>query len=252
MMADLRFDPVAKLYARIRPTYPAKVYEHLLRAGGKQRFAAGVDIGCGGGQSLHGLSLIADQVTGVEPAEGLREEARRKYPQCTVVEGSGERTGLPDHAFDVATIATAFYWMDAALVLREIQRLVKPGGVFATYKYDFPRAHGAAADVVERHLWQRWEPHRSPKLKGLDRTAELMEHSGYFSNIESPTVPYVIDYLVPQFVEFLASTSYVSAYMRTLEAPDDYLALFTRELAAVVGDHSPVSFDIYMNIGVRK
>ncbi|HEU4727012.1 MAG TPA: class I SAM-dependent methyltransferase [Kofleriaceae bacterium] len=251
-MADLRFDPVAKLYARIRPTYPAKVYEHLLRVGGKTRFASGVDIGCGGGQSLHGLSLICDKVTGIEPAEGLREEARRKYPQCAVLEGAGERTGLPDRSYDVATIATAFYWMDAAAVLREIQRIVVPGGVFATYKYDFPRAHGAAADVVERHLWQRWEAHRSPKLKGIDRTAELMEQSGYFASVESPTVPYVIDYLVPQFVDFLASTSYVSAYMRTLEKPDEYLALLTRELTAVVGERSPVSFDIYMNIGVVK
>lgn len=251
-MADLRFDPVAKLYARVRPTYPRQVYDHLLRVGNKPRFARGADIGCGGGQSLYGLSLVADEVVGVEPADGLREEAQRKYPQWQIVAGSGEETRLPDQRFDVATIATAFYWMDAAAVLAEIKRIVVPGGVFATYKYDLPRPHGAALEVFDRHLWQHWDAHRSQKLRDPDRTDVLMRESGYFSAVESPVVPYVLDYTVPQFVDFIASTSYCSAYLRTLEAPDRYLEELTRELSQAVGERCPVSFDIYMNIGVLK
>jgi SAM-dependent methyltransferase len=251
-MADLRFDPVAKLYAQVRPTYPDAVYDHLLRLGRRERFACGVDIGCGGGQSLHGLARIADKVIGVEPADGLRAEAQRKYPDRSIVAGTGERTGLADGCCDVATIATAFYWMDAEAVLTEIRRIVVPHGVFATYKYDFPRAHGTAGSVVEQHLLRHWDAHRSKKLTDKDRTAELMEQSAYFAEIESPVVPYVIDYTVPQFVQFLASTSYVSAYLRDLDAPDAYLAGLTRELSDASGDRLPVSFDIFMNIGVLK
>jgi SAM-dependent methyltransferase len=252
MTADLRFDPVAKLYARVRPTYPAEVYGHILKASGKARFASGADIGCGGGQSLVGLATIADSVVGVEPAQGLREEAARKYPQWKVLAGTGEHTGLPGGSFDVATIATAFYWMDAKAVFAEMKRILVPGGVFATYKYDFPRAHGAAGPIVEKHLWAHWDAHRSNKLKDADRTADLMRESGLFASVESPMVPYVLDYTVPQFVDFLASTSYVSAFLRTLDAPDAYLDALTRELRAAVGERCPVSFDIFMNVGVLR
>jgi ubiquinone/menaquinone biosynthesis C-methylase UbiE len=252
MRATEVFDRVATLYKKVRPTYPQAVYGHLTRALGLARFGVAVDVGCGAGQSLAGLMKISDQVIGIEPADGLRGEAQASYPALHIAKGSGEATGLPDASADLITVATAFYWFDKKAALAEVNRVLRRPGVFATYKYDFPRPYGPAGAVAERHLMKHWDAHRSRKLVDYDDTADLMRSSGYFDTVESPIVPYPIDYDAASFAEFMCSTSYVSAFLRTLTNPQEYVERFVAELREVAPGTIKVSFDIFMNIGTRR
>jgi SAM-dependent methyltransferase len=56
----------------------------------------------------------------------------------TVAAGSAEATGLPDACADIVTASQAMHWFDPARALPEIARILRPGGVFAAYDYDWP------------------------------------------------------------------------------------------------------------------
>ncbi|MEE8516543.1 MAG: class I SAM-dependent methyltransferase [Alphaproteobacteria bacterium] len=252
-MPDLRFNDVADIYSSARPAYPEEVYLQLLEAAAAPSFAVAVDIGCGAGQSLSGLIPIAETVIGVEPADKLRAAARKAFPGIEIVEGTGEATGLATASSGLITIATAFYWMDREKVLEEASRVLKPGGVFSAYKYDLLKAIGPVGDIVAAHLSAHWDAHRDPRLTGHDDTADVMRNGGLFASVTSQTIANRIDYPSAEaFVQFWRSTSYVSAYLRTLADPQAYLDGLVEDMCAVHAGAIEVNADIVMHIGKLK
>lgn len=253
-MEGLQFDRLADLYSRVRPTYPARVYRALLDALGADRVAAAVDLGCGSGQSVAGLLPIADRVVGVEPADRLRAEAEAAYPEAQFLKGSGEAVPVPAASADIVTVANAFYWMDMAAALREVDRVLRRPGVFATYKYDFPRIHDAAADhVLRKQLAQHWDAHRSRRLTDPDPTADLMRASGYFSAVTTPVIPYTLDYDPAGFAGFMSSTSYVSSFLDTVSDPRAWLDRFAAQLRdAAQSERLVVTLVLFLNVGVTR
>jgi SAM-dependent methyltransferase len=254
MTEGLQFDRWAELYSRVRPTYPARVYRVLLDALGVDRLAVAVDLGAGAGQSVAGLLPIADRVIGVEPSNALRVEAQAAYPQATFLPGSGESIPLPVGSATAVTVANAFYWMDMPVALREIDRVLARPGVFLTYKYDFPRIHDAAADrVLRAHLGRHWDVHRSRRLTDDDPTADLMRASGYFARVETPVVPYTLDYDARGFASFMSSTSYVRGFLDTVPDRHAYLERLVAELeAAAGGARLAVTLVLFLNVGVKS
>ncbi len=53
-------------------------------------------------------------------------------------EGFSHATGLPDACADIVTCSQALHWMEPMGTFREAARILRPGGVFAAYDYDWP------------------------------------------------------------------------------------------------------------------
>src|SRR4051794_19046780 len=53
-------------------------------------------------------------------------------------EGVAHQTGLPDGCADIVTAAQSLHWMEPTATLAEIARILRPGGLFAAYDYDWP------------------------------------------------------------------------------------------------------------------
>jgi SAM-dependent methyltransferase len=70
-------------------------------------------------------------------AEG-RIAARGLAPRARTIGAYGNATGLPDGAVDIVTCSQAFHWMEPESTLAEVARILRPGGIFATYDYDWP------------------------------------------------------------------------------------------------------------------
>jgi SAM-dependent methyltransferase len=102
---------------------------------------------------------------GVEANPAMAVQARRAThaPNVRFVDATADATGLAGASADLVTCAQSFHWMEPQPVLAEAARLLRRGGVFAAYDYDWPPtvepeidmafgAHQAARDEARRRL----------------------------------------------------------------------------------------------------
>jgi ubiquinone/menaquinone biosynthesis C-methylase UbiE len=76
---------------------------------------------------------------GVDPAHGMIEMAKRLTPNATFSTGMAEALPLQDSSVDLALSTSSFHhWQDQAAGLREIARVLRPGGYFILVDASFP------------------------------------------------------------------------------------------------------------------
>jgi ubiquinone/menaquinone biosynthesis C-methylase UbiE len=98
-----------------------------------------LDIGCGGGRNVARMLKRAPEgrVCGLDHAELSVEKARQlnrkavREGRSDIRLGSVSKNPWPDNSFDIVTaFETVYFWPDFANDLREIRRVLKPGGLF--------------------------------------------------------------------------------------------------------------------------
>jgi SAM-dependent methyltransferase len=130
----------AERYDEFRPQAPTVIVDILTRASGLKRPRLVVDLGCGTGLSTRLWAARADRVFGIEPNPHMVRVARQHAWTAANVsyrEGFGHDTRLPDGCADVVTCAQSLHWMEPAPTFAEVARILRPGGMFAAYDYDY-------------------------------------------------------------------------------------------------------------------
>ncbi|RKQ91090.1 methyltransferase family protein [Solirubrobacter pauli] len=85
-----------------------------------------LDVGCGPGTLAAAAADRGAQVTGVDLAEGMVAEARRRHPGLTFLQADAEALPFPDGAFDVALGAFLVnHTPDAEAAVRELRRVAR-------------------------------------------------------------------------------------------------------------------------------
>jgi ubiquinone/menaquinone biosynthesis C-methylase UbiE len=102
--------------------------------------AAILDVGCGGGRTVQRLAALAPEgkVTGLDYSAASVAVSRDRNAQeikagrVQIEQGSVAALPFPDRTFDVVTaVETHYYWPDLPANVREVLRVLKPGGTFA-------------------------------------------------------------------------------------------------------------------------
>ena len=106
-----------------------------------------VDIGCGPGAGVRYAAGFGATATGIDPAGMMLRIARlltRNNQRVRYFEGAAESLPLADASATVAwSIATVHHWNDIDAGVREVRRVLAPGGRFvAIEKRTTPDAHG--------------------------------------------------------------------------------------------------------------
>ena len=91
-----------------------------------------LDVGCGTGALLEALSVFAPdaKLSGIDPSSEMLKIARRKLAKSIeLTQGYAECLPYPDATFDVVVSVSAFhYFRDPLCALREMARVLRPGG----------------------------------------------------------------------------------------------------------------------------
>jgi SAM-dependent methyltransferase len=88
-----------------------------------------LDAGCGAGLLALLASLRGATVTAFDASPGLLAIARQRLPAADVREGDLEALPFADASFDAVTaVNSVFYAQDMAAAMRELVRVVRPGG----------------------------------------------------------------------------------------------------------------------------
>ena len=140
-----------------------------------------LDVGCGGGRTIEKLAAMsADAVVhGVDYAAGsvaascARNAELIKKGRVEIHRASVSQLPFPDNRFDLVTaVETQYYWPDLPNDMREILRVLKPGGSLIVIAEHYK---GGKNDLVQRPVMKFL---RSAHLS-LDDQRTLFSNAGY-------------------------------------------------------------------------
>jgi SAM-dependent methyltransferase len=118
------FGAAADAYDRARPSYPEAAVDWILPPDARRV----LDLGAGTGKLTRHLVARGLEVVAVEPSEGMRAQLSRGLPNVPVLEGSAENIPLEDASVDLVVCGQAWHWFDPARAVREVARVLMPGG----------------------------------------------------------------------------------------------------------------------------
>ena len=149
------------LFAPLGPTYDR--YAAILSFGQDERWrrflvsrvevereATVLDVATGtGAVARELLARKGCTVVGLDQSPEMLQEARRRLPESVrLVESSADSIPFPDGAFDALTFTYLLrYVPDPPATLRELARVVRPGGTMAGLEFALPRG-------LWRPLWE--------------------------------------------------------------------------------------------------
>ena len=164
------FDEIAEEYL---DQFSPHMWEHLLERrveflASSLRFvqstnALGLDLGCGVGAQSSAMAERGFRIVGVDPARKLLQAARRSGVACAAADGAA----LPfhdrslDYVFTVGVLHHLAGPDAQAAVCREVQRVLRPGGVFVVQETN-PR----------NPLFRVYMTYLFPLLKSIDEGTE--------------------------------------------------------------------------------
>ena len=133
-------DPaVVTLFAKMEKLQPCEelIFQRWIRPG-----AAVLELGVGGGRTAGPLAKIASRYIGLDYSQGMVEACRARYPQLEVYHGDAtDLSQFEDRHFDA--VVFSFNGIDCirtdegrATCLREVARVLKPGGVFVVSSHN--------------------------------------------------------------------------------------------------------------------
>ena len=142
-----------------------------------------LDVGCGGGRTVSKLADRATQgkVFGLDHSEVSVAMARKlnagwiDQQRVEICEGTVSELPFPSQTFDFVTaVETHFWWPDMAAGVREVQRVLKPGGKVLIVAEVYKGAATRMAKLVELHA-----PRTGIKLLSVAEHRDLLTNAGY-------------------------------------------------------------------------
>jgi ubiquinone/menaquinone biosynthesis C-methylase UbiE len=136
-----------------------------------------LELGCGPGQ---GIRLMAARVPrGVVHAVDhsptmlsqayVRNRRAVRLGRARLYRSRWEQLPLPDHSIDrLLAVNVAYFWHDAAAVLREARRVLRPGGLMSVY----------VTDASSMRRWPFADP-QTHRLFDRDALAGLLRNGGF-------------------------------------------------------------------------
>lgn len=256
-----RFRGFAEVYDQARPTVPRYPVEVVRRYLGRDPETV-VDLGCGTGLSTLVWEAVSDRVIGVEPSGDMLAVAQEKRREkLEFRQAFANETGLTAECADAVICSQSFHWMEPVSTLREVNRILKPGGVFAAIDCDWPPVADWRAEEEYMRLYGRVKELEKtlPEVKDTfvlyakDRHLSNIRESGYFrysrellfSNTESCTAG--------RFIRILLSQGSLQTVLK--KAPDRIvpeLEAFQENIQALLGgEEFPIDFCYRMRVGIK-
>lgn len=124
-IASQSFGAIADDYDRYRPTPPRAAVDWMLPPGA----SSVLDVGAGTGAMTRVLvERVAGRVAVAEPDPRMIAVLARRCPSTLPVSSVAEMLPFAAGSFDAVIVSSAWHWMDPALAVPEIGRVLVPGG----------------------------------------------------------------------------------------------------------------------------
>lgn len=168
---------------RVRRTVASDALERFV--GRDPKTVKVLDFGCGSGHTVSYLDGLGYDAHGVDMSrEAIEHGASRGIPNLQV--SKDERIGAPDASFDaVLAMDVLEHLEDESFAVREIHRVLKPGGVFVVMVPAYEWLWGVQDEVA--HHFRRYTKPRLVKAVTAAAGWKL-ERASYFNTFLFPPI----------------------------------------------------------------
>ncbi|MCJ1247619.1 hypothetical protein MMC30_004834 [Trapelia coarctata] len=186
-------------YDDYRPAYPPALWSLIFSHHSTHHpiYTSALDLGCGSGAASATLAHHFSHLTVADPSEHNLASARAKLSSepflsslprpCTITYHTlpGELPAVDPGTQDMVTMFEAIHWGDAAAIMAQAGRALKPGGTLALANYS-PRPtilQNPTAQKLWNAIWQAhtdgiFEPDAAKPAKGPTRLAIEQANAG--------------------------------------------------------------------------
>ncbi len=215
-------------YERARPSYPPAAVAFVVDALGIGPASTVVDLAAGTGKLTRLLAPTGATIIAVEPVEAMRAKLVEVVPGVEVRDGTAEAMPFADATVDTVTVGQAFHWFRAAEALREIGRVLRPGGGLALI---WNSRDASVPWVARLNEVIRWNKGQIPAYdSGAEDWAALVAEAGGFTPLQSTSFQHEQEMDLPLLLDRVSSTSYIAAL------PDDARERVLDEVRALVSE----------------
>ncbi len=148
------FSQTATDYATHRAGFPPAFFDLLAARDYTKPGMCALDIGTGTGTVARGLARMGLQVTGLDPAMSLMDQAeqldRAAGVSVTYLEGNAETLPFADSSLDLITAGQCWHWFDRPAAAAEAARILKPGGRLLIAHFDWLPLPGNVVAATEK------------------------------------------------------------------------------------------------------
>ena len=203
-----------------------------------------MDLAAGTGKLTRALVAFGFDVVAVEPQEPLRVVLADKVAAARVLDGVAEEIPLEDGLVAAVMIADAFHWFDRARALREMHRVLKPGGGVALFN-TVPDWSGASWAHELGTIMAGTRPEH-PHFDGRPWQEYVREDGGFAEPWEvrvttySPADP-------ERVLAHMASMSWIAAL-----AEPERVEVLERMRAIVAAGETPPQFPLHVEVGLSR
>ncbi|MCC8073585.1 MAG: methyltransferase domain-containing protein [Clostridiales bacterium] len=255
-----RFIGFAQLYENSRPTIPDFACDMVLNYL-EHNPEQIVDLGCGTGLSTLALIDKCNNIIGIDPNEEMLSIAKLKSDKISFIKAYSDNTTLPDNSTDIVICSQSFHWMQPTDTLREVNRILKPNGIFATIDCDWPPVCSLEAELAYSQLlnkvrfielenqnifktFQRWN-----KNKHLQN----IKQSGYFKYAREIVFMNKEKYNTDRFIGIALSQGGLQTILKTHpDLIENDIELFEKKIKSIYGNNEfDINFCYRMRIGVK-
>lgn len=183
-----------------RPDYAVAAIDNFCDLAELRTGATVCDVGAGSAHLTKVLLNKGYTVTAVEPNDAMREVGMSVTKDQSVnwVDGTGEETSQPTHAFDAVTFGSSFNTTNRPKALKETRRILKPGCWFACLWNHRDLTHPLQAEV-ENLIQSKIESY-GYGTRREDQT-EAIQSSGLFEEPQYIEASYVAEVPAEVYVD---------------------------------------------------
>lgn len=182
---EFDFGKISVEYAKFRDIYPKELYEKLYKLGVGVEKSSWLDIGTGTGVLPFNLCKHNADITGVDISDSQVEVAKKLAVEKGVTNvkflvSPAETLPFPDNSFDSVTAAQCFWYFDRESVIKEIKRVLNPGGVFAKIYMSYTLTDEIAnkSHNLVKEINKNWTP-------GASGSKDIYDHPFPNGNVET-------------------------------------------------------------------
>jgi len=242
------FSSQSEIYFKSRPGYPDELFRFLASLAPAPGLAW--DCATGNGQAAVPLAGYFKKVIATDGSEQQIKNAVL-HDKVKYYVALADESGIESRTVDLVTIASALHWMDFDKFYKEVDRVLKPGGIFAAWAYYKSYIDDGINPIVKYLskdiLGEYWPPERNYVTNHYNNIPFP------FKVIETPpfkiTVEANIDFLIGYFYSWSSTQQYIKI------KGEDPVGLIKRELENAWGDAAKtkeITWDLILKVGRKE